>query len=91
MTSLAAGARCRLAETRSDARGNYEFQKVLLPISASRDDWEIGTFQVFGQAEKLGFAWRSKKDYYPEFNPNPGLPPAKADVPDDAHRVYKRS
>ena len=61
----------RIAETTTDAEGRYEFHDVPLPIERAntvtgRDE---GAFQVFGQAEGLGFAWRPQKWFYPRPKP----------------------
>ena len=56
----------RVAETITDAEGRYEFRDVPLPIQ--RDDTDSGrdegAFQVFGEAEGLGFAWRPQKWFF---------------------------
>ena len=61
----------RVAETTTDAEGRYEFHNVPLPIArahaATRRD--EGMFQVFGQAEGFGFAWRPMKSFYPHPKP----------------------
>lgn len=61
----------RIAETTTDAEGRYEFHDVPLPIERAntvtgRDE---GAFQVFGQAEGLGFAWRPQKWFFPRPKP----------------------
>jgi protocatechuate 3,4-dioxygenase beta subunit len=57
----------RVAETTTDAEGRYAFRDVPLPIQG--DDTvngrDAGSFQVFGEAEGLGFAWRPQKWFYP--------------------------
>ena len=59
----------RVAETVADAEGRYAFRDVELPIErASRNavgGRDEGSFQVFGQAEGFGFAWRPQKWFYP--------------------------
>ena len=74
----------RLAETRTDERGSYKFDGVLLSI---RPDEFIdpnrparGFFEVFGQADGFGFAWRPKKQFA---LPDPRqVPDAPVDPPD---------
>ena len=61
----------RIAETTTNAEGRYEFHDVPLPIERAntvtgRDE---GAFQIFGQAEGLGFAWRPEKWFYPRPKP----------------------
>ena len=61
----------RVAETTTDADGRYEFRDVKLPIKrantlSGRDD---GAFQIFGEADGFGFAWRPVKWFFP--NPKP--------------------
>jgi hypothetical protein len=57
----------RLAETTTDAAGRYAFREIPLPIDAKpiRGGPAMGKFQVFGQAEGYGFAWRPTKHYSP--------------------------
>ncbi len=53
----------RIAETKADGTGRYEFRNTPLPIQKA-NDWyrqDCGTFQVFGQAEGFGFAWRTEQ------------------------------
>jgi beta-lactamase regulating signal transducer with metallopeptidase domain len=74
----------RVAETIADGEGRYEFRAVPLPIERAntvvgRDE---GVFQVFGEAEGFGFAWRPAKVFYPL--PKPGnivLEPGHRDPP----------
>jgi beta-lactamase regulating signal transducer with metallopeptidase domain/protocatechuate 3,4-dioxygenase beta subunit len=74
----------RLAETATDAEGRYAFRDVPLPIERAdtvtgRDH---GSFQVFGQAEGFGFAWRPQKWFYPRPKPsNITYEPAHRDPP----------
>jgi RNA polymerase sigma factor (sigma-70 family) len=76
----------RVAETVADAEGRYAFRGVELPIEragrnavAGRDS---GSFQVFGQAEGFGFAWRPQKWFYPLPRPsNITYEPEHGDVP----------
>jgi len=61
----------RIAETTTDADGRYKFQDVPLPIEradrvAGRDH---GIFQVFGEADGFGFAWRPQKWFFPRPKP----------------------
>jgi len=60
-----------LAETITDAEGRYEFHEVPLPIERANTVFgrDEGAFQVFGQAEGLGFAWRPQKRFYPRPKP----------------------
>ena len=54
----------RLAETKTDAEGRYQFANVPLPIQPpadSRNTLSVGGFVVFGVAEGYGFAWRPTK------------------------------
>ncbi len=62
----------RIAETRTDADGRYAFRDALLPIQRADTvtERDSGVFQVFGQADGLGFAWRPEKWY----EPRPRLP-----------------
>jgi beta-lactamase regulating signal transducer with metallopeptidase domain len=57
----------RVAETVADAEGRYAFRDVELPIERARtvNGRDEGAFQVFGQAEGFGFAWRPQKWFYP--------------------------
>ena len=57
----------RIAETTTDAEGRYEFHDVPLPIERANtvNGRDEGAFQVFGQAEGFGFAWRPQKWFYP--------------------------
>ncbi len=54
----------RLAETKSDANGRYEFRDLPVPMNwpqidnPSADAVGHGELQVFGSAEGYGFAWR---------------------------------
>ena len=52
----------RLAETKTDAKGHFEFKLVALPTELADESPEqcFGAFEVFGQAEGFGFAWRPK-------------------------------
>ncbi|MEW4569088.1 M56 family metallopeptidase [Tautonia sp. JC769] len=60
----------RIAETTTDADGRYEFLDVPLPIERADPNRlggrDTGAFQVFGQAEGLGFAWRPVKWFFPK-------------------------
>ncbi len=60
----------RVAETITDGEGRYEFRNVPLPIERANTvtGRDHGAFQVFGQAEGLGFAWRPQKWFYPQPN-----------------------
>ena len=76
----------RLAEARTDAEGRYEFRDVPLPIErkdptaiVSRD---VGAFQIFGEAEGFGFAFRPLKWFYPAPKPsNITYEPERTDPP----------
>ena len=57
----------RVAETVADAEGRYAFRDVELPIERANtvNGRDEGAFQVFGEAEGFGFAWRPQKWFYP--------------------------
>ncbi len=61
----------RVAETTADAEGRYEFHDVPLPIERANTVMgrDLGAFQVFGQAEGFGFAWRPLKWFFPRPKP----------------------
>jgi hypothetical protein len=61
----------RIAETTTDAEGRYEFHRVPLPIERANTvpGRDKGSFQVFGQADGLGFAWRPQKWFFPQRKP----------------------
>jgi len=61
----------RVAEAITDAEGHYDFHNVPLPIERANtvNGRDEGVFQVFGQAEGLGFAWRPEKSYFPRPKP----------------------
>ncbi len=61
----------RIAETTTDAEGRYEFHEVPLPIERANtvSGRDTGSFQVFGQAEGFGFAWRPQKWFFPQPKP----------------------
>jgi hypothetical protein len=50
----------------TDARGEYAFQNIPLPIPAprSRAYFEYGSFRIFGRAPGLACAWRATKHLY---------------------------
>ena len=52
-----------LGETMTDRDGRYEFRNAKLPyyVPEKQDSYEHGTFQVFGKAPGLGFAWRGMR------------------------------
>jgi RNA polymerase sigma factor (sigma-70 family) len=57
-----------LATTTTDRDGTYIFRDARLPVS--RSGWVTdgplqGTFQVYGTAPGLGFAWHPRRDYQP--------------------------
>jgi len=62
----------RVAETTTDAEGRYGFRGVPLPIGRADTVWgrDEGAFQVFGQAEGFGFAWRPQKWLSPRPKPS---------------------
>jgi len=57
----------RLAVTETDRNGAYRFEKVPLPIEQADTNKgrDVGTFQVFGEMDGYGFAWRAFKSFYP--------------------------
>jgi len=61
----------RIAETTTDAEGRYDFHDVPLPIERRNtvSKVDIGSFQLFGQTEGLGFAWRPQKWFFPQPRP----------------------
>src|SRR5262249_12493936 len=61
----------RIAETTSDGEGRYAFHDVPLPIERASTvvGSDVGGFQIFGQADGLGFAWRPEKWFYPHPEP----------------------
>jgi RNA polymerase sigma factor (sigma-70 family) len=76
----------RVAEAVTDAEGRYAFRDVQLPIErpgrnsvGGRDE---GSFQVFGQGEGFGFAWRPQKWFYPLPKPsNVTYEPERGETP----------
>ena len=82
----------RIAETKSDEEGRYEFTQVLLPVEGSKpasadpNEPMSGSFQVFGQADGHGFAWRPAKSFYTRHKPTHMVPgrdePANFDASD---------
>jgi protocatechuate 3,4-dioxygenase beta subunit len=85
LVSLAAEWR-RVAETVTDAEGRYAFRDAQLPIERpARNDRvgrDSGSFQVFGQGEGFGFAWRPQKWFYPlPKPPNITYEPDRAESP----------
>ena len=61
----------RVAEVTTGPDGRYEFREVALPIevATTNDGRDHGSFQVFGRADGLGFAWRPSKTFYPKVAP----------------------
>jgi RNA polymerase sigma factor (sigma-70 family) len=63
----------RIAETVTDAEGRYVFRDVELPIERAKPNdvggRDEGSFQVFGQADGFGFAWRPQKWFFPRPKP----------------------
>jgi beta-lactamase regulating signal transducer with metallopeptidase domain/protocatechuate 3,4-dioxygenase beta subunit len=83
LASLRADSK-RIAETTTDAEGRYEFHKVPLPIERANtvSGQDMGSFQVFGQAEGLGFAWRPQKWFFLQPKPaNITYEPEQRDPP----------
>lgn len=75
----------RIAETISDAEGRYILRDVELPIEPAKPNEiggrDVGAFQLFGQAEGFGYAWRISKAFYPQprpanitYQPQSGIP-----------------
>ncbi|WP_425396611.1 M56 family metallopeptidase [Aeoliella sp.] len=62
----------RLAETRTDENGRYQFEDVELPVERADTNTgrDHGGFILFGTADGYGFSWRPLKWYYPDSNPN---------------------
>jgi protocatechuate 3,4-dioxygenase beta subunit len=62
----------RVAETTTDAEGCYAFRNVPLPIERADTSYkrDKGAFQVFGEADGLGFAWRPTKWFFPRPKPD---------------------
>ncbi len=50
-----------LATVKTDKDGHYEFQDVKLPYRVKNDEWEAGSFEVFGTCPKHAFAWSGMK------------------------------
>jgi protocatechuate 3,4-dioxygenase beta subunit len=81
----------RVAQTTTDADGRYEFHDVPLPMERAKTVTarDQGVFQVFGEAEGLGFAWRPQKWFYPQpkpanitDEPEPRDPPSRFEAND---------
>jgi hypothetical protein len=81
----------RVGETTTDAGGRYEFHDAPLPIERANTPNSLamldsGSFQVFGQAEGFGFAWRPQKWFYPKPQPaNITFEPEGRDPPEHFH------
>ncbi len=59
-----------LATTTTDESGTYAFLKAPLPVRRHQNDDPLsGTFQVYGTAPALGFAWHGMRFYMPEPRP----------------------
>jgi RNA polymerase sigma factor (sigma-70 family) len=76
----------RIAETVTDPEGRYAFRDVELPIERAKPNdvggRDEGEFQVFGQADGFGFAWRPEKSFYPRPKPpNVTYEPEFGDTP----------
>ncbi len=74
----------RIAETTSDVEGRYTFRAVPLPIARADKFFarNQGRFQIFGQAQGFGFAWRPAKAFYPRPAPaNITMEPERRDPP----------
>jgi beta-lactamase regulating signal transducer with metallopeptidase domain len=56
-----------IAITESDRDGAYRFEKVPLPITRATTNKgrDAGSFEVFGEADGHGFAWRPLKSFSP--------------------------
>ena len=80
LASSLVGNERRLAETRTDAAGEYRFEAVALPIVAEPNIPARGYFEVFGEAEGFGFAWRPSKKL--ALHVKLARPPAEVDPPD---------
>lgn len=75
----------RIAETKADADGRYEFLNISLPIRAvqrSALGHDRGAFEVFGTVDGKAFAWRPLKFYYPEPNNGRVYNTYERDVPE---------
>ena len=57
-----------LAETTTDAQGNYRFEDVSLPVEQSDrpGSEDHGVFEVFGSAEGFSTTWRGQRWYFPD-------------------------
>ncbi|MEX1232962.1 MAG: M56 family metallopeptidase [Planctomycetaceae bacterium] len=57
-----------LAVTETDKDGLYQFEAVPLPIKRSdtKSGQDTGSFEVIGEADGYGFAWRPLKRVYPD-------------------------
>lgn len=62
-----------LAETATNADGQYQLDQVRLPVLGGDDKWQPshGRFRIMGQADGYGISWRGQKDYYDKFDPPP--------------------
>ena len=70
LASLSPGYK-RIAETTTDTAGRYEFHNMPLPIERANtvSGRDTGWFQVFGEAQGFGFAWRPQKSFFPQPKP----------------------
>jgi protocatechuate 3,4-dioxygenase beta subunit len=61
----------RVAETVTNAQGRYMLLNVPIPIQRAETliDRDSGVFQVFGQADEFGLAWRPAKSFFPKPKP----------------------
>ena len=83
-----------IAETTSAASGRYEFNRIELPMSSPPDNspgqpQRAGDFQVFGQADHFGFAWRPIKYFSVQQNLNerPGPKPDGREQFDSSQKI----
>jgi beta-lactamase regulating signal transducer with metallopeptidase domain len=75
----------RIAETTADDQGRFAMRDVPLPIEKNETTrgLDLGLFQVFGEADGLGFAWRPQKVYFPHPIPTHiTIEPARRDPPE---------
>ncbi|WP_422931971.1 sigma-70 family RNA polymerase sigma factor [Singulisphaera sp. PoT] len=77
----------RIAETVTDDEARYSFPAVGLPIERPDPNQipkrDIGSFQIFGQADGLGFTWRPEKLFFPA-----SRPPNREYEPGDGEDLY---
>ncbi|HVU89648.1 MAG TPA: hypothetical protein VHD36_20130 [Pirellulales bacterium] len=63
----------RIASGETNGAGHYELRDVELPIETANSESEKdrGAFEVFGEADGYGFAWRTKEWFYPQQQQQP--------------------